>query len=66
MLTAVLKALQATANLDELEESEETDPGQISLLRANMRAARDRLMAGIEQIAGSVERLPSVKLRDNS
>ena len=66
MLAAVLKTLRATASLEELQQGSEVDPGQYALLQANVRTARDRLIDGIENMSRGIEKLPSVKLRDDS
>jgi hypothetical protein len=65
MLDAVLKTLRATANMEELRQDSESDPGQYALLQANLRMARGRLIDGIENMAVNIERLPNVKLRDS-
>jgi hypothetical protein len=65
MLSAVLKTLRATANLEELQQGAEADPGQYALLQANLRTARDRLIDGIESMSSGVERLPSVRIHDD-
>jgi hypothetical protein len=62
MLTAVLNTIKAAASIQEIDASEEAEPGQVELLKANMKEAQGKLVAGIEHIADSVEKLPRVNM----
>jgi hypothetical protein len=59
LLAAVTNTLRASQNLDALELPEETDSAEYEQIRETVANARSALITGVEQIAESVDELPS-------
>ena len=59
LLAAVTNTLRASQNLDALELPEETDTTEYDQIRETVDNARNALITGVEQIAESIDELPS-------
>jgi len=59
LLAAVSNTLRASQNLDALELPAETDTAEYEQIRETVNNARNALITGVEQIAESVDELPS-------
>lgn len=64
LLAAVINTLKASANLEQLNDVETTDPAKREKVQHQLTGAREGLIRGINHLIASVDELPSIKMRD--
>ena len=66
LLAAVASALEASVNLDTVEQEEGVDAEQLAQLRQEVLKARQELAEGVRRVIGSIDQLPRARVAEGS